>query len=69
MVGTKAKNLKCSIPAYLAVELAKKKNLSNLYLDLYSVSIIECCSEVDCILMIDEIVPTSGNMLAQNEAL
>jgi len=25
VVGTKAKNLKCSIPAYLAVELAKKK--------------------------------------------
>lgn len=38
--------------------------------DLYSVFIIECCSGEGCVVMMDEIVPTSGNVLdAQNDAM
>lgn len=46
-----------------------EKRLSDLYFDLHSVLIIACCSEEGCVLVMDEVVPTSGNLLAQNDAV
>lgn len=46
-----------------------EKRQSNLYFDLYLVLIIVCHPEEGCVLMMDEIVPTSRNMFdAQNDA-
>lgn len=41
-----------------------EKRLSDLYFDLHSVLIIACCSEEDCVLVMDEVVPTSGTKQA-----
>lgn len=46
---------------------AGEKCLSDPYFDLYSALIIDWCSEEGCVLVMDEVVATSGNMLAQND--